>query len=309
MRLAREQNSTARVSVKVRKEDAAFGFEEWSKLIDAAFLIPAGYSFVDDFPVWDPKNGAEIHRWNLRDNQSTLLSTVSARVAYVQCEQKKIRVVLIGAVASLPGHQDQGYASQCFETAIKWVETKSKADVAILWGSETKFYSRYGFDLGGEQCRMQLEQVTAPTTEVMGTIEIGWNPAIFDCMTNRSLGIKLGDSDVSWMESHKNVLWCSLKKNKEIVAYTAIGRGIDLPKIVHEWGGDPESLKFLLMKIREKIPGLSIIGPRSLLQEYGLAVTGQEITKEKLCLFKVLNRSKVPDFEQLRAWFWGLDGA
>jgi len=87
-----------------------------------------------------------------------------------------------------------------------------------------------------------------------------------------------------------------------------VGKGIDLPGIIHEWGGRPEVLRGLLSRLREERGGLQIIGSPAHLQAAGLQSV--DSLSEPLCMAKVLRPElgeaviESPDF-----WLWGLDGA
>lgn len=310
---ANRQDSTDECR-RVTREAPDHRYQEWKSLIDAAFLIPEGHSFVDDFPVWNPNLNREILRWSLRDPGGRLLSTASVRFTRVQIPgSSPLQVALMGAVASLPGCHGRGFATQVFGEALRYVEASSQSDIAVLWGSEVNFYSRFGFQLMGDQIQVPLNSINSPMTPLSGKVELGWSPKIFQWLLKRKNGLALSESDYSWVSQHTNVLWCSWVDQGEIKAYAGIGRGIDLPNMVHEWGGYPCALKALLNSVRGKIPGLTLIGPKSEISSFDLVSDVDLFRREHLCLAKMIRSEKkeeaVNHFSNGGIWFWGLDGA
>jgi hypothetical protein len=81
-------------------------------------------------------------------------------------------------------------------------------------------------------------------------MSVGWNPKIFSFLQSRQFGLKLRDWDRNWYESHENVRWFWISDEEgSLLAYAALGRGIDLEHTIHEWGGRQDELNLVLSHI------------------------------------------------------------
>jgi hypothetical protein len=107
----------------------------------------------------------------------------------------------------------------------------------------------------------------------------------------RENGLALQSSDRQWLSAHKNVQWYWSGSAERPGAYAAIGRGIDLQNIVHEWGGNAAELRALLGAIHRDHPEAVLLGPPALLRKYGFE-TGSA-APEFLALVRILDPARV----------------
>jgi hypothetical protein len=165
-------------------------------------------------------------------------------------------------------------------------------------------YARIGLNLSGVQLRAQIsgiEGLSAPT----GKINEGWVDGIFALLKKRTGGLAFQDKDIDLIRAHKNVKWFWRPgTDGQPSAYLAYGRGIDLCGIVHEWGGDAQSLKALLADFVVKFPEAQILGNETLFKQAGLKP--REPVQEFLCLAKSV---KLTEQDWKHVWIWGLDSA
>jgi hypothetical protein len=205
-------------------------------------------------------------------------------------------VALIGAVATDEAYRGHGFASELVTVATQWAVTRGAA-VAFLWGSEHALYQRLGFELCGSQILVPLLNIKAPEYPC----HTGWNPSLMKLLEKRAGGMELRAEDFRWITAHRGVRWVwSSTPSGEPLAYAAIGRGIDLSGIIHEWGGEKNALLALFSSLKKTDPELKILGSRRILESYGISCAG--LTQENLCLAKVMDPSQVihwadPEFE------------
>ncbi len=265
--------------------------ELYSDLLDLCFKVPQGSHFLDDFPVWNvqnQKNPSKFLRLAAFENQK-MVSTASVRLADLYVNEDRLFVAILGAVATHPDWMRKGFAKQGIIQAIEWARQQGASFIA-LWGSEYEFYRSLGFELCGQQVRVPLKCL--PLSDVrQSTFNEGWNPAIWAMIKRRKSGLRVHEDDQKWFTAHKNVKWFWVGQPSMPKAYAALGKGIDLTGIVHEWGGDPAYLNELLFQIRQKYPETEMIGHSSLFQLYGYPFTESQM--EFLCLAKVLNPHKI----------------
>lgn len=278
------------------------GLRQLGELLDRAFKVPAGTHFLEDFPVWTEWPGAEnsVHRFGAFQS-GRLIASTCARVTVMKSTAKSVRIGIIGGVATEEIARGQGLATRLVGDAVKWLESQ-KVALAVLWGSEHEFYARFGFALSGEQVLVPLSAVSLPDS--LAKAGQGWNPALFPLLKERQLGVQYQDADLEWLKKHRHVRWYWSGPVERPTAYAALGKGIDLHDIVHEWGGEAQPLRELLRQIRDDHPSASLLGPPALMAKILPAV--------RLPPSEFLGLVRVFDSAQLRGvpiWFWGLDGA
>lgn len=268
-------------------------FSRFSELLDQGFQVNPPAHYFDDFPVWSeefvsPKN----IRLCIRKN-GKLASAVAIRKATLKFgEGKKLDIGLLGAVVTDPAFRGEGFASLLIERAVMWAEECGLAAV-FLWGSEHMLYRRLGFELCGEQVRVPLIHLTTAAGAQIFEVKEGWNPEIWNLLKNRADGVELTDADRTWFENHKNVSWWSSSKAGKVQAYAAIGRGIDLHHLVHEWGGNQDARLSLFDRMVEKDPEAQLLAHPSQVEKYFKVSLDREGVEEFLCMARILDPEKI----------------
>lgn len=266
------------------------------RLLSAAFGVPPGGSFYDDFPVWSPSAKAGRRLRVIARGSASVLACAFARE--VTARAAAGGVVLIGGVATVPAARGLGLATDLTQRCLEWARTIG-AEAAYLWGSELKLYRNLGFSLCGEQYRIAVEP--GPSSDAR--IHEGWTPGIFELRRACDEGLSLSDSDLDWFRAHQGVRWFWSGTATRPSAYVGVDRGIDLAGIAHEWGGEPAATRALLGRVAKVIPGLQLIGSRRGLGRLGCEPSSA--AREDLALGARLGELPLAP-EGL--WFWGLDG-
>jgi GNAT superfamily N-acetyltransferase len=287
------------------------------RLLNDAFGLEKGRTYFDDFPVWNDL-GLVQRRQIIRKeilHGKTVVSVAMGRKAAFHLAGRKISLGLIGAVATSPNCRGQGMASRLVSGLIEDLFDQGCAVIA-LWGSDVSFYEKLGFTPGGEQWMVPLDSLAL--SEVSRVQQLGLSmrhdfaPPLFQAIKRSRLtgGLDLQDNDYTWMARHKGVTWAWLQNPLGgVSAYIGVGRGIDLPGVVHEWGGDPDALGSLLRWARERVPDLKLMAqPKHLVRSQLLAYSPQQMEKMPVALF-LKNPISTEKFEFSDFWFWGLDGA
>jgi GNAT superfamily N-acetyltransferase len=271
-------------------------------LLNSAFPVPAGASFYDDFAVWDPRCNLRVARWGAYQGER-LVASALGRSAWLSGRTRadRRRIGIVGGVVTSPDFRGQGLATRLVANACE-AHRREGCAAAALWGSEHTLYRRIGFRLAGEQARVPLDELLAGRPARAATIHEGWTTGVFHALLRRSGGLALEEADRSWIEAHRNVRWFWAGSLEQPSAYAALGRGIDLGGIVHEWGGEPAALQGLLHDLASKHGAREILAPPRAIRDLGLNLPRDCV--EPLCL--LLEFEPVPP-EAL--WFWGLDSA
>jgi predicted N-acetyltransferase YhbS len=282
---------------------------DWEQLLNQGFPVPPGASFLHDFPVWDTVNfsgrAVATRGFALKDSDK-YVAAAGLRFAKLRSPRGSVTIGLIGGVVADAAYQGQGLASRMIE-ALTAEAVARKVSGLVLWGSEHSLYQRLGFELMGVQRRISLSSVKTDAAALSGLrLGKGWTDSLWPAIESfRFLGLEISPQDRAWFASHPNVdwRWVSSPAGK-ILAYAAIGRGIDLPNIVHEWGGDARVLKALLATIAVDYPYGDLLVPSKDLTPSTLDLPAG--IEESLCMARALDPA-FPASKDL--WFWGLDGA
>jgi GNAT superfamily N-acetyltransferase len=312
--------------------------QQFSKLLDVGFGVKSPGRVLDDLPIWDEKvgPGAEsVLRIGVWDG-TALVSCAGVRLANLRVPTGSLEVALIGAVATASSHRGAGLASRTVSLAVEWARERGAA-MALLWGAETALYERLGFELCGMQTRVPLSELElGPAIRDFSSITLGrgWLPSLMGGLRMRGSGLRLSDKDESWIEAHRGVDWYWLGDPEAPQAYAAIGRGIDLQGLVHEWGGDShEALKNLLQLVRMEHTEAQLLTSPNLLAAWQLGAV--QAPTEFLCMARSLDVVKLthgfgiklpagdpflttpnvavcrklfgPSENALPLWIWGLD--
>lgn len=278
---------------------------EVSLLLDRAFELSSPKSYLDDFPVWDPKLMPAENRHQIGGfHGNRIVSTASIRFAKYRFQDGTEKTLgLIGAVATHPDFGEKGYASEAIELVIHEGERRG-VDAYVLWGSESPIYKRRLFAFAGKQIQVPLRALTLPKSTIEGfEFRSGWDVAIAEHLLARKAGILYANSDLLWLSRHKNVEWRTLWLDGKCAAYAAWNRGIDLPNIIHELDGEPAACIALLGLIQARHGYLEWIAHPDRIAGWGLGVR-DGIPVEPLAQFRLrtIEAGRVDSM-----WFSGMD--
>ena len=277
--------------------------KEMDALLAGAFPVPPGGSFFDDFPVWLEKHSADSVRVGYRAEQE-LVACAALRIAHVRNGAAIDRIGIIGAVATAESARGQGLASALVEDLVERAR-KVGARAVVLFSGDTAFYERLGFRIAGQQARVPLAALGLPDAPAGSPIGHGWVPGLMPLLKARDTGLQHQDKDQAWLSAHRNTAWSWIGSPLSPRAWVAVGRGIDLAGMVHEWGGEPDALRQLLGRIAVIGPIFELLGHPSHLERMGFA-RASELQPDPLCLLRTLDPAFVWETD---TWLWGLDGA
>ncbi|MDR3608887.1 MAG: GNAT family N-acetyltransferase [Oligoflexia bacterium] len=284
----------------------SFRMQQFSRLLDQAFQLAPGMHYLDDFPIWSAAGAGErsVIRLGAVSDEGDLMAGAGLRLASIRTlSGDAVRAALIGAVATGERFRGQGLATRLVAQALARARDAGAA-VALLWGAEHSLYAKLGFTLCGSQILIPLQSLELP--KAGGSLEKGWNPGIFDLLMKRGSGVILTPQDRVWIEAHRHVDWYWVGPRTAPDAYAAVGRGIDLGGLVHEWGGEPSALKALLGSLRAERPELTLLGSSRDVEKLGFS--REKSRQEFLYLAAVLDPARIaPRVIQEEIWIWGLD--
>jgi GNAT superfamily N-acetyltransferase len=276
--------------------------QDFARLLNQSFPVKKGEEFFWDFPVWDEKilpSSQSIARFGVFSKaDSSLVACTGVRMANLKAGSTNIKVALVGGVATDPRHQRQGLATELVGFSLRWAADRG-ASAVFLWGSEHSLYQKLGFDLCGTQQLIPLRELSASFKESIPAnlkVHRGWAPTLLALMKERKSGLTLSESDRVWIEAHSqdHIEWYYTGSREVPTAYAAVGRGIDLHQIVHEWGGEPKDLHSLFHFLSVKHPDaseLKILGSPGVCASFGYETS--HFPEEFHCLARILNPQSI----------------
>jgi hypothetical protein len=168
--------------------------------------------------------------------------------------------------------------------ALKRIDEK-KCLWSMLWGSEHAFYGKFGFKLEGHQGRAPVAKFSLPNTVTLSPdVKSGMSDLIFNLLINEPRGIKITEKDRSWIFKHKTIQWLWLEKPFAFVGYQ---RGMDLHHMIHELGGDSNSIQTLFYRVYAHDPLVEVMSETTVLEKLGFEPNA--LIREHLCLARPLH--------------------
>jgi hypothetical protein len=235
-----------------------------------------------------------------------------------------VRIGIVGGVATDEKHRGRGLAEALLREVVASADQEG-IPALVLWGNPSRLYLDQGFRPLGKQLRVPLSELSLPEPQTIEntqnhpeneSLRLGFGPGILDWLQRRATGLAVTAKDGDWLQAHRNTRWLSLvapgsPAKETVFAYAALDRGIDLPDLVHEWGGEPARLLKLLALLRDQRPGLALLGHPSQFLELGIIEGSKGLPpgaiEEPMALFRL----QAPELELplSGSWLWGLDAA
>lgn len=262
--------------------------------LDQQLRDRAGFSIQDEYPsVFGEYPGGE----SLFVERN---GKVVSHLAYVARDfhhpEFRLKIGLIGSVATAAEYREQGFASTLVRSALTELKSKGCA-IALLWSDTPEFYVGFGFERAGRERDFRF----SPQAVLEGaTSSVPFDPGRHGHWIWRLYLKHAGRLDRS-LEEQKRLFRVPkarvfvTEKDGEVTSYLVIHKGADFANYIHEWGGD-------LMAVRDNIAStqkqffaeqpLTLIAP----SHYDLAPLRSIASEEwpgVLGLIKVLDRGTV----------------
>lgn len=167
-----------------------------------------------------------------------------ARLVEARVGDRGIPVGTLGLVYTDPVHRRQGLASRCVAAATDWLAGRG-AEVAVLWSDRDAFYARLGYHRAGREILaaidpavLALARITLGGVDAAGPAEAREFPALEALYDDHPWRVARAPGDLARLAGAPDCSLLVARREGRPVAYAAVGRGDDLPGVVHEWAGD-----------------------------------------------------------------------
>jgi len=239
----------------------------YEALIEESFGYSAqeGYRFKDDFfPLLNVNNWENCY--GLLNSGDECVATVAVYERNLVAQQLgEIKVVILGGIAVAKKVRGQGLFRRLMND-VREIKRKN-ADLFLLWSEKEEMFGRFGFSaMFSQQILFKKEKVAVDFDQKflfeekklcdLNLDEWEIVKDAFSCKYERIAHLHRNDGAYwDYMKSMKSVT-CGLLKEKsmsgEIIGYYFMGKGKDLPGIVHEWALVSEKIH-LIGQAKEEI--------------------------------------------------------
>lgn len=244
-----------------------------ARFLDDQLRADQDFSVVSEFPslFLDRPGGVSLST-SVQSTETPATRKIVSHVGYLarQCisPHAAIKIGIIGSVVTHPDFRGRGYASELMQRAIDQLTNQGCA-LAILWSENDEFYEPMDFVRAGQELAFRLDitksQLASTDMKVREAREAD-APALLQLYLQHSMRLDRTIEELKLLlQIPKLRAFCGYR-NSELVAYAVIGKGADFEATVHEWGGELEEVRKLILTIQKReFPdkALTVIAPNS----------------------------------------------
>jgi GNAT superfamily N-acetyltransferase len=188
--------------------------------------------------------------------QGQVRSACGVLVRDLVARGERVRVGLIGSVATDPRHRGRGLAARLLDQAQRLLADQGCV-LALLWADDPGFYARRGWREAGSEAVFVVEAgdlqrlPTAPgaTVRALAPDDHGALHRLYSLHVSR---VDRTPAETRALLSCPGVDTLVLERGRDIAAYACLGRGKDLEGCVHEWGGAADDVLALVREHGER---------------------------------------------------------
>jgi GNAT superfamily N-acetyltransferase len=223
---------------------------------------------------------------------------------------QKRRVAVLAAVAVHPRHRRKGLATRTLSAALDEAALRG-AHAAALWSEADALYVAAGFERRGTEVVLvaDLDRFAPPTfgeVRPFRTGDLDAVVALHDAEPARTLRDR-----ATWeiLLAVPRTSTYVLERGGRVLAYGVVGRGADLDRTLHEWGGEERLLPDLCggVLVLRGDDELYVLAPPWKRRARDLfTARGAAVSEGPLCMLKALPATRDADPAE-GLWLTGLD--
>ena len=241
--------------------------EDWNNInsfLKKSLRDQVDWTLDDEYPL----AFSEKNRHNIRyiEDDGKICSHAVLHPTLIRTHYHLFKVGLIGSVVTAPDDRGKGYSGKIIESCIE-ASKENGCDFAILWTDLFNFYAKFGFEVGGTEIALQVdEKFTAPikdSIKILDTSKVS-SASLLKIYNQHQLKTIRHSSDVEKYLNIPNseVYTAWNRQTNALEAYCVVGKGADFMNYIHEWGGNVSSVMSLIKHIyNQKKKSVTIITP------------------------------------------------
>ena len=260
-------------------------------------LRPAGAaSLAAEFPlVFEERFSGRVVTYQ---EKGDVRSTCALLVRDLVLEGSRLRVGLIGSVATQPSWRGRGLASRVLEEAEHSLAREGCA-AALLWADDPDFYAARGYRAIGWEIDFVLpleslaSVVSDATLRALAPDDVA---AVHRLYSRHSARADRSEVETAALLECPGMTTLVLQRERDVAAYACLGRGGDFANTVHEWGGGEDDVMALIAEHARRLQPLDPEGSIAVIAPPGasrmrerMRGLGAQINDGILAMAKVLD--------------------
>ncbi len=214
-----------------------------------ASLLPAGRRLVDEYPLaFDERFRGEIVTL---EEQGAVRSACAILPREFVCGARRLQIGLIGSVVTEPAFRGRKLMTRLLDQAEARLAALG-CSLALLWADESAVYASRGYLPFGHEIDFWADAALCaalPPCPLARPATLRDSARIHALYAAHSLRVErtldetralLGCPDMDCLVLPRS------QASPELDAYACVGRGHDLANVVHEWGGAPDAVLWLV---------------------------------------------------------------
>ncbi|MBM3990871.1 MAG: GNAT family N-acetyltransferase [Planctomycetes bacterium] len=177
-----------------------------------------------------------------------VVSACALLVRDFACGSRSVRVGLIGSVCTAPEVRGRGFASALLRRAEEELAAEGCV-LAMLWADEARFYEERGWSPLGSEVDFALEpahEARLPGCAGLRAAAPDDRGAIHRLYSMHRERVERSPQETAALLAAPRMETLVLQRERDVVAYSCLGRGKDFARTIHEWAGSERDVLALV---------------------------------------------------------------
>lgn len=160
-------------------------------------------------------------------------------------------VAIVGSVATLPEFRGKGLGTVTLERATAAAAADGAA-LTLLWADDPTWYQERGWVPFGSENIFVIEEANAfllPDPTEVRPMEARDHGAVHALYSEHASRVARTADETATMLGVPSMQAHVCERDGKVVGYACMGRGEDLAGVVHEWGGEPDTVLPIINRI------------------------------------------------------------
>ncbi|MBM3987721.1 MAG: GNAT family N-acetyltransferase [Planctomycetes bacterium] len=209
-------------------------------------VIRDGASIAPEYPLcFDERFPGRVLA---TEEAGRVVSACALLVRDFTCGSRSVRVGLIGSVCTAPEARGRGLASALLRRAEEELAAEGCV-LAMLWADDARFYEERGWSPLGSEIDFALEpahEARLPGSSGLRAAAPDDRGAIHRLYSLHRERVERSPQETAALLAAPGMETLVLQRERDVVAYSCLGRGKDFARTIHEWAGSERDVLALV---------------------------------------------------------------